>query len=87
MTLIKQPFQSEDLEFKASYNLWEFYQSVLIGDPIPVEQDNCVYYIERSSEVYESWEDWFREVIWYGNKKGAYLYGNDQVGRQLAGHY
>jgi radical SAM superfamily enzyme YgiQ (UPF0313 family) len=85
--LIKQPFQREDLEFNSSYNLWEFYQSVLIGNPIPVEQDQCVYQIERSSEIYESWEDWFREVIWYGNKKGAYLYGNEQVGRQLAGHY
>ena len=34
-----------------------------------------------------SWEDWCREVIWYGNKKGAYLYGNRALEPQLAGHF
>jgi len=26
-------------------------------------------------------------VIWWGNKRGAYLYGNEPLGRELAGHY
>jgi predicted AlkP superfamily pyrophosphatase or phosphodiesterase len=43
--------------------------------------------IDRTSKTYTSWEQWYREVIWYGNKKGAYLYGSEAVGRQLAGHH
>jgi hypothetical protein len=25
--------------------------------------------------------------VWYGNKKGAYLYGNKVVETELAGHF
>ena len=31
--------------------------------------------------------DWCREVVWYGNKKGAYLYGNKALAKHLAGHF
>lgn len=86
-SLIKLPFQVEDLDFEASYNLLEFYQSVLIGEHIPLEQETVVYHINRTSKVYNSWDEWCRFVIWYGNKKGAYLYGNELISRQLGGHY
>ena len=31
--------------------------------------------VDRAAAVWSSWEDWMRQVVWYGNKKGAYLYG------------
>jgi radical SAM superfamily enzyme YgiQ (UPF0313 family) len=86
-SLIKLPFQKDALDFETSYNLWEFYRSIVVGDPVPLEEEACIYHIDRGSETYDSWEDWCRTVIWYGNKKGAYLYGNDQVGREIAGHF
>lgn len=86
-SLIKRPFQTEDLELNLSYNIWEFYQSVLAGSPIPLESRRCAHHIDRTSVTWSSWEDWCREVIWYGNKKGAYLYGNNLVDSQLAGHF
>ena len=61
--------------------------AVLVGDRVALENRACVNRIRRSQAVYESWTDWYREVIWYGNKKGAYLYGNDAAERELAGHY
>ncbi len=85
--LLKQPFQTEDLDLECSYNLWEFYQAAIRGVKIPLEEKPGHYHIDRSQERWSSWEDWCREVIWYGNKKGAYLYGNTSVGPQLAGHY
>ncbi|MBI3919611.1 MAG: radical SAM protein [Betaproteobacteria bacterium] len=85
--LVKLPFQTENLEFETSYNLWEFYRSVLVGETIQLEERAHVNRIDRTRIVYHSWQDWYREVIWYGNKKGAYLYGNDTVERELAGHY
>lgn len=85
--LLKQPFQKEDLDLELSYNLWEFYQSVLNGNKIPLEARPSHYHIDRTKEAWWSWEEWCREVVWYGNKKGAYLYGNTPVGPQLAGHF
>lgn len=85
--LIKQPFQTEDVYIELSYNLFEVYQAALRGVRIPLEERKCVYRINRSRETWSSWDEWFREVVWYGNKKGAYLYGNSAVGPQLAGHF
>lgn len=85
--LIKLPCQTEDLDLTLSYNIGEFYQSVLVGAPIPLENRECTYHINRTGQVFLSWEDWFRDVIWYGTKKGAYLYGNNLVERQIEGHF
>ena len=85
--LIKLPFQTEDLDFTLSYNVWEIYQGVLTSRPVVPENKLLRYRIDRTSEVWSSWSDWCREVIWYGNKRGAYLYGNERVGPQLAGHH
>ena len=71
----------------SSYNIWEFFQSVLVGKPILLDEVGCNYHINRAGFCWSSWEKWYREVVWYGNKKGAYLYGNDQIERQYAGHY
>jgi radical SAM superfamily enzyme YgiQ (UPF0313 family) len=85
--LIKLPFQRDDIEVETSHNIWEYYRAVLVGDRIPLEERACINRIRRSQAVYDTWTDWYREVIWYGNKKGAYLYGNDAAERELAGHY
>ncbi|MDB5902491.1 MAG: uncharacterized protein JWM26_1369 [Betaproteobacteria bacterium] len=86
-SLMKLPFQSADLEVETRYNMWQFYRAALTGEQIPLDERATVNRIDRTSVRYESWETWYREVIWYGNKKGAYLYGNDPVERELAGHY
>jgi hypothetical protein len=54
---------------------------------VQLEERACINRIDRTKMVYHSWDDWYREVIWYGNKKGAYLYGNDAMEREIAGHY
>jgi len=85
--LIKVPFQTTDLSLDLPYNLWEFYGSVLRGEPIPLERKPSRITINRTAQTWSSWEDWTQEVIWYGNKRGAYMYGNTAVGMKLAGHY
>jgi len=85
--LIKQPFQTADLTLELPYNVWEFYQSALRGQPVPLERNTIRHAIDRTSNAWFSWENWCRDVIWYGNKKGAYLYGNAIQGTELAGHY
>jgi len=74
--LVNQPFYTDNVEVELSYNLWEFYQGARIGIKIPLENKPSRYHIERISATKHSWEDWYREVVWWGNKKGAYLYKN-----------
>lgn len=85
--LIKLPFQKSNLDFETAHNIWDFYQHALVGETVPLQEKPVVNRINRTKVVYNSWDDWCREVIWYGNKKGAYLYGNEPVERELAGHY
>lgn len=85
--LVKLPVQTRDLELKLSWNIWEFYRAVLEGRPIELQRAPHTYLVDRTSQVFDSWEEWCREVIWYGNKKGAYLYANRIIEPQLAGHF
>lgn len=86
-SLIKLPLQSEDLHLCLSYNIFEFYRAVMRMEPIPLRQETSVYTIDRASGRWESWDEWCRFVVWYGNKKGAYLYGNIKNEPEHAGHF
>lgn len=72
--LIKLPFQNTDVNIQLSYNIFEVYQAALKGKSIPLEKGTYEYQIERKSKTWSSWEEWCKEVVWYENKKGAYLY-------------
>mgnify|MGYP001571471332 CR=1 FL=1 len=72
--LIKLPFQSTNLDLTLSHNIWDIYQAGLIGKKHKLEVGNYNYIINRTDAKWSSWDDWCREVVWYGNKKGAYLY-------------
>lgn len=86
-SLIKQPFQTTNVSLELSFNIWEFYRATLQGTPLPLENKPCLYEIDRTSKTWPSWDLWFKEVVWYGNRRGAYLYGNNTIEPQLAGHY
>ena len=45
--------------------------------------------IDRTSKPYDDFQTWCREIVWWGNKKGAYLYSPTAavITRELAGHY
>jgi radical SAM superfamily enzyme YgiQ (UPF0313 family) len=86
-SLIKLPFQTSDVYLDPSYNIWEVYKSALIGNSIPVESSNSSYQVDRTSKIWPTWDEWCQEVVWYGNKMGAYLYGNNAVSSQIAGHF
>ncbi len=72
--LIKIPFVDTNINVELNYNIWDVYRANLIGEGIELERGQYNYVIDRSSSVWNCWEQWYREVVWYGNKKGAYLY-------------
>jgi hypothetical protein len=72
--LIKLPFIKEDLKIEFSCNIWDLYRGAVKGVKVPLENTPCVYKIDRTSDRWQSWEEWCRKVVWYGNKRGAYIY-------------
>jgi radical SAM superfamily enzyme YgiQ (UPF0313 family) len=72
--LLKQPFLHDDITVGCDYNIWEVYQAALRGKQKRLEKGHIDYLIDRTTQQWRNWEDWCREAIWYGNKKGDYLY-------------
>lgn len=85
--LIKRPFQVEDVDLDLEYNVWEVYRSVVQGGGEPLVKGPRRYHVNRTKQTWKTWDDWCREVVWWGNKKGAYLYGTESSETELAGHY
>jgi hypothetical protein len=72
--MIKLPFNETDFSINLPYNVLELYKNGLVSEKIDVEASPHTYQIDRTSNRWDSWEKWYREVIWWGNKKGDYLY-------------
>lgn len=77
--LIKLPFINGDINIHSDYNIFEVCQGVINGTDIPLERGDFNYHIDRTSERWTTWDEWFKEVVWYGTKKGAYLYDCKRV--------
>ena len=85
--LVKQPGRLADMTVPCSVDLLAFYRGVLNGERIELKSQPVNYAVKRSVETWTDFQDWCREVVWYGNKKGAYLYGNKTLHTEYAGHY
>jgi len=78
--LLKQPFVTMNIVVETDYNLWDIYQAVLRGKEYKVKKGKIGYTIDSSSQRWDSWQDWSRQVVWYGYKKGDYIYSvNESV--------
>lgn len=73
-SLIKLPFHNENLNLTLSHNILDVYNAALKGTPISISHGLYKHIVDRKNSKWYSWDDWCREVVWYGNKKGAYLY-------------
>ena len=72
--LIKIPFKNEKLELELSYNIFDLYLAILVGKNIELTEQKSIYKIDRESQKWSSWSEWFKEVVWFGTKRGDYLY-------------
>ena len=73
-SLIKLPNQTKDLSIKLNWNILDVYTATLLGKSSTLKRGDFTYFIDRTSETWNSWEDWCEKVVWWSNKKGAYLY-------------
>ncbi|OGM99395.1 MAG: hypothetical protein A2817_03335 [Candidatus Yanofskybacteria bacterium RIFCSPHIGHO2_01_FULL_39_8b] len=86
-SLIKLPFQTTDVEIILSYNIWETYQAARLEQKIKLKQEGCQYIIDRTTERWTTWEEWYEKMVWWCNRRGAYLYGNKNPHTEIAGHH
>jgi len=77
--LMKLPFQKQDRDIQLSYNIWQAYRAALSGEAFTLNKGSYFYVINRSHDQWDCWQDWCRKVVWYGNKKGAYIYNCKEV--------
>lgn len=73
--LMKQPMNKGGEIVDLGFNLYEAFRAELRGETIPLKEGRYSYQVEDIAEGWASLDEWCREVVWYGNKKGAYLYG------------
>jgi len=87
--LVHQPFQKTNVEVRLRYDLLDYWHKVRNGEQAPLRQTDMVIEVDRTSKPYDDFQKWCREIVWWGNKKGAYLYSPRavEITKELAGHY
>jgi radical SAM superfamily enzyme YgiQ (UPF0313 family) len=85
--LIKQPGELANVTVHLGYDLMAFYHAIRNGEDFELNNRPTSVEINRAEKKYDDFQRWCREVVWWGNKKGAYLYTNSSFERELAGHY
>lgn len=77
-SLIKLPSVKDDKLVTLSYSIPEYYEGVLRGQTVAMKEDSKTYKIKRTGEVWKDQDDWLRNVVWYGTKKGNFLYSIEE---------
>ena len=77
--LLKRPFTNDRLPVSLRYNVWDCYRRSCAGEEVLVTAQPTRLSVDRMRHSWSSWDDYCRDVIWYGNKKGAYLYEHQTV--------
>jgi hypothetical protein len=87
--MVHQPFARSDLEVRLAYDLLGYWRKVLNGEEAVLRREPLIVQVDRTSKPYYDFQKWCREIVWWGNKKGAYLYSPRAaaITPELAGHY
>ena len=71
-------------EIKLHYNIHDFYFNVLNGKNTKINSGEFNLKIERTKEPILDWQEWARKVLWYGHRRGNYLYEFSSMKKNLA---
>jgi radical SAM superfamily enzyme YgiQ (UPF0313 family) len=68
------PFEPTDKIVVLSHNLWEHYQSLLVDQPIAIEEGIFIHQVNCSSRSWDSVNDWALHLTWaQGKDKRGYM--------------
>ena len=72
--MMRLPDQQSNEFFLDKYNIFQSYQSIIMMEDHNFEISNeKKLKIIKNDMRFESFEDWLREVIWYGHRSGKYM--------------
>jgi radical SAM superfamily enzyme YgiQ (UPF0313 family) len=77
--IICKPFMKNNITHHLECDLWDFRDSILLGGKNVLKKGKFTYEIKCDSRSYDSFDDWCRYVIWYGQRNGDYLFPIVQV--------
>jgi hypothetical protein len=87
--LVHQPFARTNLKVALRYDILDYWYKVRTGEQAVLREQPMLVEIDRTAKPYDDFQKWCREIVWWGNKKGAYLYSPTarEITPELAGHY
>ncbi len=85
--LICRPFGRGVAEVATHHDILGFCNGVRDGIPADLKPKATTIRIDRGARTFGTFNDWCREIVWWGNKKGAYLYTGKAIEKEIAGHY
>ncbi|HLG49638.1 MAG TPA: radical SAM protein [Reyranella sp.] len=87
--LAHQPFARTNLTVALRYDILDYWYKVRTGEQAVLREQPMLVEIDRTTKPYDDFQKWCREIVWWGNKKGAYLYSPTarEITPELAGHY
>jgi radical SAM superfamily enzyme YgiQ (UPF0313 family) len=87
--LVHQPFAKGNLKVRMRHDLLDYWHKVRGGEQALLREAPMAIEVDRASKPYDDFQKWCREIVWWGNKKGAYLYAPRaaEITPELAGHY
>ena len=63
---IKYPAMT-DFSFSLSYDFREYFEKALMNEPVKLQKRNVRLSL-RNAEIPEKWDDYARELVWYGKR-------------------
>lgn len=72
--LVRLPFENKDKKITVKHNIPEFIKMMTKGQPKSLIKGKFDLNIKRSGTQMNNWDEWCQRVVWYGNRRGAYLY-------------
>ncbi len=70
--MMRKPFEVNDKLLTLNYNILENYNSIKKNKQFQIKKEISKIKIIKSDYFFKTWDDWAREVVWYGHRSGKY---------------
>ena len=70
--MMRLPFETKDVTLNFKFNILECYNSMLQNVNFKLKKQQNKNLIIKSDFTFNNWNDWMREVMWYGHRSGKY---------------
>ena len=70
--MMRLPFENKNEFINSNFNVIECFKSMKENTNYNLKKGNYIQKIIKDDFTDVNWEDWMREVIWYGHRSGKY---------------